>query len=821
MKISELEIHNIRGIKQILIKPEGKNLVVYGPNGTGKSAIVDAIDFLLCGKITRLTGEGTDCLELKEHGCHVDSRKDLKNTVVKAKVEFDGKVVTLERSINKPTALKITPNDQEAAVNVYLDVAKLGQHVLSRREILKYITSEAGKRAKQIQALLDLMNIENLRTSLVAIKNEAASGYNYDANSHEVAKSEVIKLLSLPEFSKNATLIRVNELLALIDEKALPELNISKIKEALTPHLGAEKKETLTKDQITNAINEAKNIFLGRKELEGKEAELKKLFEDMANDTKLKQYSLYKKLFEAGISLTNDTNICPLCGQEWNKGNLKEFLVYKSKEFDLAKEKQARIDETSLYIRMKVELLKTDFEKLKQALLQYGLKVSDEHAAKDYFEMLSSWSEALLKPLEAFEGGKLPVKEIADFFDVNLWKNNFYDPLEEAIKKEGDELSKQQNALVTLIKMEDTWKRYEDSQQKLQKSELYKKRSEAALTYFEKARDETLENIYDAVKGTFDKYYKVIHSDDEEKFVSSIRPDGPSLIFEVDFFGRGMFPPHALHSEGHQDSMGLCLFFALNEYLTKDTLKVIVLDDVVMSIDRDHRRAICRLLKEKFPDKQFIITTHETAWAKQLKTEGVVSQKNMYHFVNWNIDKGPTVEMDKDLWNKIQELLDKDDVVSAAQKLRRETECFFENVCDSLYANVPYKGSYQWELGELAPAAVSALKGYIKKAKEYFREQQKDKKDKKDKFAELDEKIGTVMTALQLEQWAVNANVHFNKWAEMSKKDFKPVLEAFKDLFDLFICPTCKSLLYLSQGKSGENKLTINCSCGEIFWNVS
>lgn len=819
MKIVELEIRNIRGIKQILIKPEGKNVVVYGPNGTGKSAVVDAVDFLLCSKITRLTGEGTDSLELKEHGCHVDSRKDLKNTVVKAKVEFDGKVVTIERSINKPNTLKVTPKGEEAAVNVYLDVGKLGQHVLSRREILKYITSEAGKRAKQIQALLDLMNIENLRASLVTIKNEAASAYTYDANTHEVAKSEVVKLLSLPVFSKEAALSKANELLTLIGEKALPELSIPKIKESLTSHLGVEKKDALTKEQITNTIKEAKDLFSGQIELESKEVELKRFFEDIAKDTKLKQYSLYKKLFETGISLTDETNICPLCGQEWKKGSLKEVLVSKSKEFDLAKDKQAKIDQASLFIRTKIELLEEDFEKLQRALLQYGLKATDEPVVANCSSALASWSDALLKPLEAFENGKWPAKGLSTIFDADLWKNNFYDPLEEAMKKEGDELSKEQAALVTLIKMEDTWRRYEDSQKKLEQSELYKKRSEAALTYFEKARDETLESIYNAVKDTFDKYYKVIHSDDEEKFVSSIRPDGASLIFEVDFFGRGMFPPHALHSEGHQDSMGVCLFFALNEYLTKDTLKIIVLDDVVMSIDRNHRRAICRLLKESFPDKQFIITTHETAWAKQLKTEGVVSQKNMFHFVNWNIDKGPTVEMDKDLWDNIKELMDKDDVVSAAQKLRRETECFFENVCDSLYAKVPYKGSHQWELGELAPAAISALKGYMKKAKDNF--QALKQQDKVDKLNEMDKKIGAVVTTLQLEQWAVNANVHFNKWAEMSKKDFEPVLEAFRELFDLFICPTCKSLLYLSQGKSGENKLTVSCSCGEVFWKVA
>ena len=77
MKILNLEIKNIRGIKNIKIQPDGKSIVVFGPNGVGKSAIVDAVDFLLSGQISRLIGEGTKCLSLKEHGCHVDSSVSL------------------------------------------------------------------------------------------------------------------------------------------------------------------------------------------------------------------------------------------------------------------------------------------------------------------------------------------------------------------------------------------------------------------------------------------------------------------------------------------------------------------------------------------------------------------------------------------------------------------------------------------------------------------------------------------------------------------------------------------------------------------------
>ncbi|MEM2130396.1 MAG: ATP-binding protein, partial [Candidatus Bathyarchaeia archaeon] len=111
MRILSLEIKNIRGIKSIKIEPEGENVVVFGPNGTGKSAIVDAIDFLLTGKISRLTGEGAKSLSLREHGPHVDSRENLKDTVVTAKVKIGKKEVTMQRTMNKPSTLKVYPKE--------------------------------------------------------------------------------------------------------------------------------------------------------------------------------------------------------------------------------------------------------------------------------------------------------------------------------------------------------------------------------------------------------------------------------------------------------------------------------------------------------------------------------------------------------------------------------------------------------------------------------------------------------------------------------------------------------------------------------------
>ena len=817
MKILELDIKNIRGIKTFHHVLEGKNIVVFGPNGTGKSAIVDAVDFLLSGDISRLSGKGSGCLHLGEHGCHVDSRGSLKDTVVSAKVEIDGKEIKLERSINKPSSLKVTPKENKELVESYLAVAELGQHVLSRREIVKYITAEASQRAKDIQNLLDLTEIETLRESFVTIANRAEIDYKHKEADFEVTKKNVANLLSIPEVSEESCLKKVNDLRVVLKGSSLTGMDVKKFKEGLAVNFSETVGAALTKTQIENYIKDVKAFLKKGAEFEKKEEELRSLLDEVIKDTKLKQYSLYKKLFEAGTSLAGASNVCPLCGREY-KGDFKAFLEERKKQVEVGKDKQDKIDKASLEIKTQIDLLKNNVTNLIKASEQLKLDALTSDESKAYFVSLDSWSAAMLKPLELFEEKKFPALGIKEVLNPDFLEVKLVSPIEKALEKAGEKPSKELEAWDTLTKLEITWKNFVDVSKDKGASELFKKRADACLGYFEKARNSVLEGIYDEVKDRFDKYYKAIHEEDEKGFSSKFSHVGPALNLEVDFYGRGMFPPHALHSEGHQDSMGLCLFFALNEYLTKDLIKIIVLDDVVMSIDRNHRKSICSLLKKFFPNKQFIITTHDTAWAKQLKTEGVVSSKHMIHFLNWNIDTGPTFRLEDDLWAKIKEDLDKDDVPSAAHKLRRNAECFFEDICDLLNAKVPYKGTHQWELGDFASAAVSAYREYIKKAKDNFNKL--DQQDKVNELAELEKKASEVIEKSKVEQWAINESVHYNVWTELGKRDFEPVVVVFRDLFALFSCPSCGQTISITYSKGEIPKAVVSCGCGKICWNV-
>ena len=76
MKIHKIKISSFRGIPNDFERELScKSLVITGNNGTGKSGIIDAVDFLLTGKIKRLLGEGTGSISQEKYGHHIDKTR--------------------------------------------------------------------------------------------------------------------------------------------------------------------------------------------------------------------------------------------------------------------------------------------------------------------------------------------------------------------------------------------------------------------------------------------------------------------------------------------------------------------------------------------------------------------------------------------------------------------------------------------------------------------------------------------------------------------------------------------------------------------------
>ena len=74
IKLKDIEIKSFRGIKNYILDFDNKSLVLVGENGSGKSSIANAFEFLFTGKVESLTG--SQHIKQKQSLVHLGDDKD-------------------------------------------------------------------------------------------------------------------------------------------------------------------------------------------------------------------------------------------------------------------------------------------------------------------------------------------------------------------------------------------------------------------------------------------------------------------------------------------------------------------------------------------------------------------------------------------------------------------------------------------------------------------------------------------------------------------------------------------------------------------------
>ena len=356
---------------------------------------------------------------------------------------------------------------------------------------------------------------------------------------------------------------------------------------------------------------------------------------------------------------------------------------------------------------------------------------------------------------------------------------------------------------------------YRDAMRRKQRADSASQAAKATYDAYCKVMEAELDALYAEVQEDFSTFYRLINEGDEEKFTAKLSPSAGKLDFAVNFYERGLFPPAAFHSEGHQDGMGVCLYLALMKRLSGDAFTLALLDDVVMSVDSGHRYQFCKLLKTHFPNTQFIITTHDRLWAEQMRSAGLVTTKTSLSFHGWTVETGPLVESNAEIWDDIAASLAKNKVPEAAGSLRRHLEYAARRLADNLGASPIFKSDGNYELGELLPSVLVRLRELCGKAADTA--QSWGNAAEKDAALARKKTLSTCNGAVNVEQWAVNRAVHYNEWANFGRKDFEPVVAAFRELIDCFRCDACESWLYISPRGTPD---VVRCSCSRVSLNL-
>jgi hypothetical protein len=812
IQIESVEIRELRGIRTLELKPARKSFVVSGPNGSGKSGVVDAIQFGLTGDISRLSGKGTVGLTVQKHGPHVDKRDDPEAAEVSLTlyVPETDKTVVMTRNVKTAKAFTLVPDDAKTRA-ILEEVAQHPELTLSRREIIKYILVEAGERSKEIQALLKLDDVGNIRSVLQTAKNKLTSTHSGSQKDLNNAEDALRRHLDIKKLTKDDVLAAVNAQRKVLGLAAITTFEPDTLLNAGVLEGGGQSafnKASAQRD-IT-AVSDAEGGFaaLGKTEV----GALLKDIGLLEADPALLQAVTRRAFVERGLSLVDGPS-CPLCDSDWEIEHLKEHLqakLQKSKEAEAIQQRLLKNGaELAAHARTLVALI-TPIQALAKSDGPAGL-------ADD----LAKWSErltAFAKSLGAIEDvmghkGEFEAGWIAP--PAALGAN--ISALAASVNAKPDQ-SASVAAQTFLTLAQDRHSSWRKAQRAEKHAAAASTRGQDVYKAYCDAMEEQLGGLYAAVEGDFSTFYRDINADDEGAFKAKLEPSEGKLDLEVAFYDKGMFPPAAYHSEGHQDGMGVCLYLALMKRVLGDRFRFAVLDDVVMSVDQGHRKQFCRLLKTRFPETQFIITTHDKVWAKQMQTEGLVDSKGGIVFHSWSVQTGPIFEQLSDVWHDIDRDLAKNDVNAAAARLRRHLEYISAELADQLGAKPAFRGDFSYDLGDLLPAVIGRQGELLKLAAKSAQDWKDD--DAKAKVEALKTARNDAMAQYGGEQWVVNRAVHYTEWANFSKGEFKTVVEAFKTLLLQFRCtkPACESWLYVTPRKGNPEGL--RCRCAAVNLNL-
>lgn len=768
--------------------------------------MIDALEFALTGSITRLTGSGTAGVSVKLHAPHVDVAQTPEDAWVEMTftVVGTGSSHTLKRTVatyRKPTLSPKTP-EAEAALEW---MVQHPEFALTRREIVRFVLAEGKSRADGVAELLGLQRIGKVRETLVRVRNA-------DKRDSEVAQANLAGRKKALLFASGIETLSPAALLSVVNANRT-SLGLTTISD-LTPKLILEGVDSSSSsytplanrsewlDKLPGLQSSVASSL--QADLDGQLYQLIEDANDLNNSTEFMTALDSDSLLESALEMFDGAD-CPVCATTWLPGEFEDIVARKKAEAASARD-------TLAALKLRASNLVPEFMELQQSIvlaLPVAEAVGQESVmTQKQLEVIRAITAALASVDTSDELATLGALTKSHIMPLKGW---FFE-LDSKVRalplpSEADGQRSRLRSLSQAL--------HEYTEQEVSTSELSAKsqRSTTLCETFEDSTAASLLQIYLSVQSKFALFYSAINADDESQFSATLTQSGAGLDMSVDFYGRGEFPPGAYHSEGHQDAMGLCLYLALAQFTLGTGFTLCALDDVLMSVDSGHRRFVVTLLMKEFPDTQFVVTTHDEQWMRQMKSQGFVKGRSVLQFRTWSVDSGPVDWAHYEPWGEIEAFLKTGHVKAAAGSLRSYLEHIGRECASNLAAPIPYKLDGQNTLGELFNSSISTLRSTIKKGKKSA-----NSWGQTDIVAHLDAWDSRVQKTAQeakQDEWAINTVVHFNEWENQTPAEFSLVAASWKLLMGAFSCSNCEGLVKITAEKD-----SLRCACQAVSVNL-
>jgi DNA repair exonuclease SbcCD ATPase subunit len=318
VKIKTIDIHAFRGIPDFELQLDGKSLLLRGENGTGKSSIVEAIEFFFTGKISHL--EGTQGLSLQRHAPHVNFEPDDLNV----ELTFNPGDVSLNRTFTSSSSLPEQLKD-------YFQITQSGTFIMRRSQILTFIMSKPADRFKAIGSIIGVDPLDEIELEMMRVRDELKGKIKSKEEKIDGLISDLSTIIEKDVTKVEEVLPALNEVL---QESDLPMINsLEDVDKHAEEMLKAVKKtETIDKIEVLNKIlGTTKTELIAREII------------DELNDINNKVKHLLQEDIRLELSVANllksgrevikeeEMAICPLCEQKIDREKLIAKINYRLK----------------------------------------------------------------------------------------------------------------------------------------------------------------------------------------------------------------------------------------------------------------------------------------------------------------------------------------------------------------------------------------------------------------------------------------------------------------------------------------------------------
>ena len=787
-KIRQISIHAFRGIPDLDLKLDGKNLLLLGENGTGKSSIVDALEFFFTGTIKHL--EKAQTISLARHAPHVNFDSDELNVTV----SLDPGNVSLSRTFRDPP---IVPHE----FSDYFEVSQKRKTILRRAEILAFIESQPAQRSREIGEIIGIGELDDVELTFMRLRDDLEGEKN-------AMEGQLKSYFDQASIELGASVRDKAELLEILNKSleglgTTPIEDLSKIAEH-SKRIFDSMQDKISLIQKSRALVELivilKGVQLGsvRDKQIGR---LQNLAVQFINNGQVSRIPLLDLLKKGKESLPYvDKDQCPLCQQYIKSEDLFERIEARLMTL------QKLSDEASL-IRVESSHVATQLEEASFAVDQAVPRIDAFPDLSDLKANIQSLSKFLAdfanKTRTLADQNDVASVKLVDYASAADGRTN---QIIEWLEKANSEINVPKSDLKVLESIQlidrisQLMSRYDRDSSKLSKLTREFEIAQKLFETFSEVKKEKIQQIYSNIESDIKRFYAHLHPGEKigdiELTMSSERR--ASTLLKMQSFGREGEDPRGLQSEGHLDSMGLCIFLSFVRKFNEGS-SLMVLDDVVSSIDARHRQEICSLLFEEFKDKQVVITTHDEMWFGQLRQAervyGIEGKFVNKRIVDWDIERGPTITQSKIDWEDIQEKLASGDKNSAGNAGRIYLEWILQETCQNLKVSIEYQGTNpHYDVGDLLIPAKIRIKELIREGS-YKTE------------------VDTALKKLEMTIILGNLLSHANLLNNVTSMDeVRKFCEAVNGLRTVLSCSSCGSFLGYDRERSELRCAGRNCS---------